>query len=94
MLIVLMFLAEGLLAQPLLYLSLHFKRHREVCYELLQAIRTKGAWEDWLEFFVGGVTAVADDAVRKMQELYRCSLAIVRGSAAHGRAGRPFSKPH
>jgi Fic family protein len=69
MLIVLMFLAEGLLAQPLLYLSLHFKRHREVYYELLQAIRTKGAWEDWLEFFVGGVTAVADDAVRKMQEL-------------------------
>ena len=69
MLIVLMFLAEGVLAQPLLYLSLHFKRYRKVYYELLQAIRTKGAWEPWLEFFAAGVAAVSDDAVRKMQEL-------------------------
>jgi Fic family protein len=33
------------LGRPLLYLSLHLKRHRGVYYERLQAIRTDGDWE-------------------------------------------------
>jgi Fic family protein len=47
------------LSRPLLYLSLHLKRHREVYYERLQAIRTDGDWEGWLRFFLEGVISVA-----------------------------------
>jgi Fic family protein len=48
------------LSRPLLYLSLHLKRHRDVYYERLQAIRTGGDWEGWLRFFLEGVIFVAN----------------------------------
>jgi Fic family protein len=47
------------LSRPLLYLSLHLKRHRDTYYERLQAIRTEGDWEGWLRFFLEGVISVA-----------------------------------
>ena len=49
-------------AKPVLYLSHYFKRHRQTYYELLQSIRDKGAWEDWLRFFLRGVAAVSVQA--------------------------------
>ena len=49
-----------LLTKPLLYLSLHLKRHRDTYYERLQAIRSDGDWEGWLRFFLEGVISVAD----------------------------------
>jgi Fic family protein len=51
---------ERVLSRPLLYLSLHLKRHRDTYYERLQAIRTDGDWEHWLRFFLEGVNSVAD----------------------------------
>ena len=48
------------LSRPLLYLSLHLKRHRDTYYERLQAIRTDGDWEGWLAFFLEGVISVAN----------------------------------
>jgi Fic family protein len=59
----------GLLAEPLLYLSLYFKRHRQVYYERLQAIRTQGDWEGWLRFFVQGVSSTATGAIQTAREL-------------------------
>jgi Fic family protein len=50
---------ERVLSRPLLYLSLHLKRHRDTYYERLQAIRTEGDWESWLRFFLEGVISVA-----------------------------------
>ncbi|HSW29089.1 MAG TPA: Fic family protein [Longimicrobiales bacterium] len=60
----------GLLSQPLLYLSLHFKRHREEYYRRLGAVRTKGDWEGWLLFFLDGVRTIADDAVASAREMF------------------------
>ena len=54
--------SEGILNQPLLYLSLYFKQHRSRYYELLQAVRTEGDWEEWIEFFLEGIIAVASQA--------------------------------
>jgi Fic family protein len=62
LLITLLLTAEGVLQQPLLYLSLYFKQHRDTYYDRLQAVRTEGAWERWLEFFLDGVIAVAGSA--------------------------------
>jgi Fic family protein len=64
LLITLLLCAEGAVSEPTLYLSLYFKRHRETYYELLQKVRTMGAWEEWLLFFLEGVEATADEAVR------------------------------
>lgn len=54
---------EGVLRQPLLYLSLYFKQHRAEYYRLLDVVRQTGDWEAWLDFFLEGVTLTAQDAV-------------------------------
>lgn len=62
LLITLHLCAENVLKQPLLYLSLYFKQHREDYYRLLQEVRERGEWEAWLEFFLDGVARTADQA--------------------------------
>ena len=51
LLITLLLCAKGVLREPLLYLSLYFKTHRQRYYYLLQRVRTEGVWEEWIEFF-------------------------------------------
>jgi len=63
LLVTLMLCAEGILRQPLLYLSLYFKAHRSDYYRLLQEVRERGTWEAWLEFFLAGVESTASQAV-------------------------------
>jgi Fic family protein len=62
LLITLLLCAEGALSEPLLYLSLYFKTHRDVYYELLQRVRLEGDWEVWLRFFLEGVVETAEQA--------------------------------
>ena len=59
-----------LLTKPLLYLSLFFKRHRADYYRRLNAVRTDGDWEGWLDFFLDGVATIADEAVASARELF------------------------
>ena len=59
----------GLLTQPLLYLSLYFKQHRAMYYDLLDRVRTDGDWEAWLDFFLEGVEQTAQGAVQTAQRL-------------------------
>ena len=47
---------EGLLNEPLLYLSLHFKKNRSDYYLLLNVVRYHGDWEAWLRFFLQSIT--------------------------------------
>jgi len=60
---------EGVLSQPLLYLSLYFKKHRMYYYELLNRIRDEGDWESWIDFFLEGVETTALDAVASANRL-------------------------
>jgi Fic family protein len=62
LLITLLLCAKGTLREPLLYLSLFFKAHRQRYYELLQRVRTEGVWEEWLEFFLEGTETTARQA--------------------------------
>ncbi|MFH7242575.1 MAG: Fic family protein [Spirulina sp.] len=50
-------------------MSLHFKRHRDKYYRLLQEVRTQGNWEEWLIFFLEGVTTIANQATEKIRAL-------------------------
>lgn len=59
----------GLLAQPLLYLSLYLKKHRQVYYDLLDRVRTAGDWEAWVDFFLEGVEITALGAVDTARRL-------------------------
>ena len=63
LLITLMLCDAGLLREPLLYLSLYFKRNRSAYYRLLNDTRHTGDWEAWLGFFLEGVREVAEGAV-------------------------------
>ncbi len=62
LLITLILCAEGALIQPLLYLSLFFKQHRQEYYDRLDAVRVKGDWLGWLRFFLEGVQQTAQQA--------------------------------
>lgn len=54
----------NLLKEPLLYLSGYLKRNQREYYRLLSATRTDGAWEEWVSFFLAGVTEAAAEAER------------------------------
>ncbi|KEA63791.1 hypothetical protein ADIMK_2093 [Marinobacterium lacunae] len=69
LLIPLILVAAGVLSQPLLYLSVFFKKHRQTYYERLQQVRLTGDWESWLLFFVDAVTATATQAVETARQL-------------------------
>jgi len=74
LLITLLLCAENILQEPLLYLSLYFKQHRETYYDLLQQVRTEGDWESWLHFFLTGVYETANQGVltsRNIIELFQ-----------------------
>ncbi|GJM43264.1 MAG: hypothetical protein DHS20C21_01060 [Gemmatimonadota bacterium] len=60
---------ESILREPLLYLSLYFKQHREDYYALLDGVRRDGDWEAWLTFFLEGVAQTAAGAVLTAQRL-------------------------
>jgi Fic family protein len=53
----------GALREPILYLSLFFKTHRQLYYDLLTRVRTTGDWEAWLDFFLTGVKQTAEQAI-------------------------------
>ena len=69
LLIALLLCANEVLSEPWLYLSLHLKTHRDEYYDLLQAVRVRGDWEAWLQFFLRGVIETADLAADTALEL-------------------------
>jgi Fic family protein len=79
LLITFMLCAEGVLKQPMLYLSLYFKTRRQEYYDLLQAVRDRGAWEAWIEFFLIGVVETANESVETARQL----LALFEDDRAH-----------
>ena len=59
----------GVLREPLLYLSLYFRRHRSEYYGLLTHVRQTGDWEAWLRFFLEGVRQTAEGALSTAERL-------------------------
>ena len=85
LLITFLLCAEGVLQQPLLYLSLHFKRHRSDYYRLLQEVRETGNWEDWLRFFFEGIvstSAAATATARRLLDLFAAHRKRLAGESA------------
>ena len=53
---------EGVLKEPILYLSLYFKNHQKEYYEHLQSVRETGDWESWIQFFLKAVIKTSNEA--------------------------------
>jgi Fic family protein len=69
LLITLLLSEQKVLERPLLYLSLYLKRNRDAYYERLQAVRTDGAWEEWLSFFLRGIIEVSRSTAETTQAI-------------------------
>lgn len=73
LIITLILCSEKVLKEPILYLSLYLKTHRQRYYKLLNEIRLTGDWEKWMEFFADAVTDTATQAVDTAQKLMKLS---------------------
>jgi len=69
LLVTLFLLQRGRLSQPLLSLSAFIEARRQEYYRLLQLVRTHGAWDDWLLFFLEGVEESARGALARARQL-------------------------
>ncbi len=86
LLIALQLAADGLLREPMLYLSVHFKEHRRTYYEFLNTVRLSGDWESWLEFFADAVLTSATQASESAKRLLELAAQDGRRIERLGRA--------
>jgi len=94
LLITLLLCAEGVLKEPMLYPSLFFKANREQYYNLLQAIRTEGDWEKWIEFFADAVRETAESAVKAANQLMQVADEDRKKIRSIGRAASSALRVH
>ena len=68
---------KRLLHLPVLYLSRYIIKHKNDYYRLLQEVRVKGDWEEWLIFMLDGVEKTATEsvvlinAIKKLMQEYK-----------------------
>ena len=94
LLITFLFCAEGALHEPLLYLSLYFKQHRQQYYDLLQSVRLTGDWEAWLRFFITGVEETANQAAQTARALMHLAAADEKRVQAIGKPAGSALRVH
>src|SRR4030043_1754286 len=68
---------EGILFKPLLYLSFYLKKNRADYYDLLMKVRLKGTWEDWIKFFLNGVSEISEEAAKTAREVIRLKEELI-----------------
>jgi len=94
LLITLLLCEQKVLREPMLYLSLYFKTHRQNYYELLNKVRLTGDWEAWLDFFAEAVIATATQAVETAQQLLDLSNQDRDNISKIGRAATSVLRVH
>lgn len=80
----LLLVEQGLLEQPVLYLSRHILRQRADYYRLLLAVTQEGAWQEWIAFMLDAVAKTAgwtSDKIRAIQHLHANATDFVRARA-------------
>ena len=77
-LLIVLFLKErGLIEYPVLYLSYFFKKNRNMYYELLNNVRIKGEFEEWIKFFIEGICEISEDAISSIQKIIELKKADI-----------------
>lgn len=76
---------EEILSKPLLYLSYYFKKNRTEYYDRLMNVRLHGDWENWIKFFLKGISVAADEAINTATNILalkaECEKEVARFSA-------------
>jgi Fic family protein len=81
---------RGILHKPLLYLSHYFKRNRAEYYDRLNAVRSRGGWEEWIAFFLRGVVEVSREAATLARSILKLREEHLRIA---GRERSPYALP-
>ncbi len=94
LLITLLLCEQKVMQEPMLYLSLYFKTHRQYYYELLGNVRLTGDWEAWLDFFADAIIVTATQAVETAQQLLDLSKRNGEKISGLGRAATSTLQIH
>jgi Fic family protein len=65
LLITLFLIERQILPTPLLYLSAFFEASQRDYYGSLRGVSERGAWNEWLEYFLLGVARMSEDALNR-----------------------------
>lgn len=66
---VLYLILKGLLHEPVLYLSSYIIQNKGDYYWLLQEVRTKDNWEDWILYLLKGIEQTALSTIRQINKI-------------------------
>jgi len=67
---VLYLVMKGLLDSPILYLSSYIIQNKDEYYRLLQSVREKGEWEEWIIYMLTGVEQTAMKTLRMVKQIH------------------------
>lgn len=71
LMIPLFLISQGILKQPVLYLSDYLERHREEYYDRLSRVRSENDLSGWLHFFLDGMTETAKHGVETFDRILK-----------------------
>lgn len=66
---ILYLIQEGLLTMPILYLSNYIIKNKSDYYRLLQQIRDKETWEEWLLFMINGIRITSRETIELIAQI-------------------------
>jgi len=94
LLITFLLCTQGILKEPILYLSLYLKTHRLHYYNLLQRVREQEDWETWLEFFLEGIAETSMQATEAAREILALFKADQHKIESLGRSANSALRVH
>lgn len=78
---------QGLLTQPVLYLSAYIVKYKSEYYQLLRGVTEKDNWHDWVMFMLTAIIETAQMSTRKIRNMlslkneYEQRMKVVLGSS-------------
>ncbi|MCM1532722.1 MAG: Fic family protein [Ruminococcus flavefaciens] len=88
LLITLFLMEKKVLTTPALYISYFLKKNRVEYYDRMTEVRTKGNYEQWINFFLQALLESAEDAIATIDELTKLHDTNVEQISAMGRASK------
>lgn len=76
LLITLYLVSEGILDQPLLYLSTWFEKNKSLYYDNLSRVRSNNDMLQWLKYFLSGIEQTASQAVKTLTNVLKLKETI------------------
>ena len=69
--IILYLIHEKILKNPTLYISLFLKRQKSDYYNLLNNVRNKGKYEEWIKFFLQGIIKTSNQVMKTNKKIQK-----------------------